>query len=109
MPEGIRHNRIEGNRGEIRIPSLGVVVSRMTRPVLIRRREVATPELGSFDLHAAYSYFNRHLWDDEDFDKEVVIYLGRRPLRVFRFDRSTMVVVEGSLRIEGVEPEWSEA
>lgn len=109
MPEGIRTNRIEGNRGEIRIPSLGVVVSRMTRPVLLRRREEATLELGSFDLHAACSYFNQFLWDDDDFTKEVVIYLGKRPLRVFQFGESKMVVAQGNLRIEGVEPEWPEA
>lgn len=106
MPEGIRIDRFEGTRGEIRIPSLGVVVARMTRPVLLRRREVASPELGSFDLHAAVSYFNQHLWDDPDYVKETVLYLGKKPLKVVFFSSSKLLKVEGSLRIEGVEPEW---
>jgi hypothetical protein len=109
MPSGIHLNRIEGSRGEIRIPSLGVVVARMTRPVLLRRREVASPELGRFDLHAAVSYFNQHLWDDQDFRKETVLYLGKRPLKVNFLASSKMLVVPGSLRMEGVEPEWQEA
>jgi hypothetical protein len=109
MPPGIHLNRLEGTRGEIRIPSLGVVVARMTRPVLLRRREVASPELGQFDLHAAVSYFNKHLWEDADFRKETVLYIGKRPLKVNFLARSSLLAVPGSLRMEGVELEWQEA
>lgn len=106
MPPGIRLNRIEGGRGEIRIPSLGIVVSRLNRPVLLRRREVATPELGQFDLHAAVSYFNQVLWDDPDFVKETVIWMGKRPLKILWLSGTSLIKVDGSLRIEGVE--WQE-
>jgi hypothetical protein len=81
-------------------------VARLKKPVLQRRREVATPELGSFDLSAAVSYFNRHLWDDPDYDKSIVIFLGKRPVKVFTFAGSQLTQSEGSLRVEGVEPEW---
>ena len=110
MPPGVFLNQIAGIRGEIRIPSIGVVVARLTKPQLHRRREVASPELGRFDLHAAVSYFNQHLWDDEDYDKEVRIWLSSRPkpVKVFLFENSQLSVVSGSLRIEGVEPEWQE-
>lgn len=107
MPPGVFMNRILATRGEITIPSLGIVVSRMTGPSLLRRREVADPELGRFDLHAAVSYFNQPLWDDPDFSKAVTIYIGRKPVKINLFERSTLLAVEGSLRIEGVEPEWS--
>lgn len=109
MPPGILVTRVEGTRGEIRIPSLGVVVGRLERPVLVRRREVASPELGRFDLHAAVSYFNQHLWDDPDFRKETVLWIGRQPRKIVVFEKTTLVKVDGSLRMEGVEPEWPEA
>lgn len=108
MPQGIFLTRIDGTRGEIRIPSLGIVVARMTKPVLHRRREVASPELGRFDLLAAVSYFNQSLWDDQDFRKEVQIWIGKKPVKVIFYEQSTMLAVEGSLRMEGVEPEWRE-
>lgn len=109
MPPGIRTNKFEGTRGEIKIPSLGILVSRLDKPVLLRRREAATPELGSFDLYAAVSYFNEHLWSDDDYPKEIVFYLGRVPLKVHFLTQSTLVKETGRLRIEGVEPEWHEA
>ena len=110
MP-GIRLNRIEGNKGEIRIPSLGVVVARMTSPVaLVRRREVATHELGSFDLHAAVSYFNQHLWEDQDYEKEIVMYLtNKRPVKIQTYEGSKLSKSGGELRVEGVEPEWQQS
>ena len=108
MPPGIFINEFRGQSGEIRIPALGVVVCRMTTPALLRRREVIDPELGRFDLHAAVSYFNQHLWDDPDFEKEVVLKIGREPVKVIRFSRTTLVLETGRLRMEGVEPEWRE-
>lgn len=108
MPPGIFVTRFEWTRGEIRIPSLGIVVSRLDRPVLLRRREVASPELGRFDLHAAVSYFNQPLWDDDDFRKEIVLWAGKRPRKIVVFEQTTLVKVDGSLRMEGVEPEWPE-
>lgn len=108
MPPGLNLGEVRWTRGEIRISALGVLVARLDDPVVIsRRREVATPELGRYDLHAAVSYFNQHLWDDADFKKDVVVYIGRKPVKVFTYEGTSVVHVPGSLRMEGVEYEWS--
>jgi hypothetical protein len=101
--------RIEASRGEVWIPTLSVLVSRMERPVLLRRREVATPELGLYDLHAAVSYFNRALWEDPAYEKTITLFLGKRPLRVRQLSGTNVVLLPGAIRIEGVDVEWLEA
>lgn len=109
MPPGIFQTRIVGSRGEIVIPSLGIQVARLTMPIsLLRRREVASPELGRFDLHAAVSYFNRPLWDDDDYRKVVRFFIGKRPYTVFTFTRTAVIWAPDTLRMEGVEPDWDE-
>lgn len=102
-------SRIEATRGEVWIPTLSVLVSRMERPVLLRRREVATPELGLYDLHAAVSYFNRALWSDPAYAKEITLYVGKKPLRVTQLNGTTVVLLPGAIRIEGVDVTWLEA
>lgn len=102
-------SRIEATKGEVWIPSLSVLVARMERPVLLRRREVATPELGLYDLHAAVSYFNRALWGDPAYAKTVTLYVGKRPLRVHQLGGTNVVLLPGAIRIEGVNIEWLEA
>lgn len=106
MPEGLFVSRIAATRGEVWIPSLGVLVARMEHPVLLRRREVADPELGLFDLHAAVSYFNLDLWQDRDFTKTITLWIGKKPLKVTDFDLTRVVLVERNLRIEGVNATW---
>lgn len=105
----IFQTQISGSRGEIVIPSLGIQVARLVVPIsLLRRREVASPELGRFDLHAAVSYFSKTLWDDPDYRKVVKFYIGKRPYEVFLFPKSVVVWETGNLRVEGVEPDWDE-
>jgi len=102
-------SRIEATRGEVWIPTISVLVARMDKPVLLRRREVATPELGLYDLHAAVSYFNRALWNDPAYAKEITLYVGKRPLRVSQKPGTNVVLLPEALRIEGVDVEWLEA
>lgn len=108
MPINFFTTRIEATRGEVWIPSLSVLVSRMERPVLLRRREVATPELGLYDLHAAVSYFNRALWSDPGYAKSITLFVGKRPLRVIQLSGTEVVLLPGAIRIEGVNVEWLE-
>lgn len=106
MPEGIFVSKIEGTRGEIRIPELGVLVAEMKRPVLMRRRgEDNGQDTGQFDLHAAVSYWNQHLWADEDWEKEFTVFVGKRPLKVTVLPTTKVTKVEQSLRMEGVKVE----
>lgn len=105
MPEALYVSRIEGSRGEIWIRSLGVLVGRLDRPVLYRRRGDDTPKVGQFDLHAAVSYLNGPLFEDEDFRKEITVFVGKRPLKVKLTDSSKIERVEQSLRITEVEAE----
>ncbi|HEX5016521.1 MAG TPA: hypothetical protein VFX15_02920 [Actinomycetes bacterium] len=107
---GILWNKIDGTRAEIQIPALGIVVARLMPPLaLVRRREVASPELGRYDLHAVVSYFNQPLWEDPDYQKAIKFWIGGRPRKVFMFDGTTLVRPDPkTLRMEGVEPEWDE-
>jgi len=109
MPEGLFTTRVSATRGEIWIPTLSILVARMDKPLLLRRREDATPELGPYDLHAAVSYFNRALWEDPEYDKEITLFMGKKPARVQLFERTNTVLLPGAIRIEGVFATWREA
>jgi hypothetical protein len=106
LPDGIAFpftSRIEGTRGEIWIPSIGVLVAEMKRPVLLRRRGDTGPNEGQFDLHAAVSYFNDALWTDKDFEKEFTVYVGKQPLKVEILPTTKVIKADQSLRMEGVK------
>jgi hypothetical protein len=106
MIEGIFIPRIQATRGEVWIPSLSVLVARMKHPVLLRRPEGTDPELGLFDLQAAVSYFNLALWEDEDWEKDITLWVGKKPLRVERLATSNVAASTEALRIEGVNATW---
>lgn len=110
MPVGIFLSRIEGTRGQVWIPSLGVLVGEMDRPVLLRRRgENVPPNSGQYDLHAAFRVgFNAHLFADDEFRKEYTVWVGKRPLKVTVDEQSNILLVDRNLRIEGVHAEWDE-
>ena len=108
MPEGMAMTRFEAHRGEIWIPSLSILVARLDKPVLLRRREDATPELGPYDLHAAYSYFNRALWADQEFEKTITLYAAKKPITVTMFELTSSVLMDGAIRIEGVTFQWQQ-
>ena len=111
MPNPINFftTRIELAKGEIWIPALSVLVARMEKPVLLRRREVATPELGQYDLHAAVSYFNRSMWTDPAYVKTITGFFGKKPLTVLLRSETNVVLLPGAIRIEGVDIAWQEA
>lgn len=105
MPEGLFLSRIQGTRGEIRIPSLGVLVAEMKTPLLLRRRGDNGPDAGQFDLHAAVSYWSQALWDDGDWDKEFTVFIGKRPLKVLVLPTTKVTKQDQQLRMEGVKVE----
>lgn len=106
--QGIYIPRIQATKGEVWITALSVLVGRLERPVLLRRREETDPELGRYDLHAAVSYFLADLYEDDDFQKDITLWIGKRPLKVIVLGKSETLIVPGSLRIEGVNAEWLE-
>ncbi len=101
-------SRIDGTRGEIWIPSLGILVAKLDRPSIIYRPEGTTPTVGQRDLQAGYSYLQTSLLDDEDFAKQWTVWIGRRPLKVVLHEDSRIEVIEHArnLRVEGVDIEW---
>ena len=95
--------RIDGTRGEIRIPELGVLVAEMKRPVLLRRRADDGSDTTEFDLHAAVFYWNDYLWSDPDWTKEFTVFIGKEPLKLTVLPTSKVIRDHQSLRIEGVK------
>ena len=111
MSIGMFTSRIMATRGEVWIPSLGILVARLDRPLLTRRPgDTATPLVGQWDLQASYSFLNPDLLQDEEFRKSWTLWVGRRPLTVmFREDTKTEVIAHAShMRIEGVDIEWQQ-
>lgn len=92
---------IAGKEGSIRIPSLGTVIGQFASWKLKRRGD-GGPNEGLYDLHAALSYVNPHLFNHPE-------YADRREIRL-RLNRQTEFRVDGgqarldgrNLTIEGV-------
>lgn len=78
MPHGL-FQKISGVKGEVRITSLGALIGTMSQWSLTRRGGENGADEGDdlYDLRAVFSYLNPHLWADEDYDKEIVVTLGR--------------------------------
>jgi hypothetical protein len=107
---GIFTSRIEGTRGEIWIPTLGILVARLTRPMLNMRPEGTTPTVGQRDLQAAYSYLQVALLGDPDFTKRWTVWVGKRPLTITLHEDSKIELIEHAkvMRVEGVDIEWQQ-
>lgn len=104
MPHGI-FQRISGTKGEVRIPLLGALIGTMSQWQLIRRggEDGAEEGNGLYDLRAVFSYLNPHLWEDDDYAKEIVVTLGRtRQFRVQRASDEEMVLIGRTLLMKGV-------
>jgi hypothetical protein len=58
---------------------------------------------GLYDLRAVFSYLNPYLWEDEDYDKEIVVTLGRsKQFRVQKANDEETVFVGRTLLMKGV-------
>ena len=102
MSRGI-FQRLTGKAGEIRIESLGVLVGTMTHWTLARRGDdVPNPEL--YDLYAVFSYVNPHLWDDNEYQKQITVKVGKDTFRLEQQDGfATIMDGRKSMRMPGVK------
>jgi hypothetical protein len=104
VPHGI-FQKIQGIKGECRIPTLGALIGTMSQWTLTRREgeDGASDGDGLYDLRAVFSYLNPHLWEDEDYAKEIVVTLGRtKQFRVHKANGEETVLVGRSLLMKGV-------
>ena len=94
--------RISGKEGQVRIESLGVLVGTFASWSLMRRGDDG-PRADLYDLHAAFSYVNPHLWGDDDYEKVVTITIGKDVFRIAQ-EEGFPTVIDGrrSLHMEGV-------
>lgn len=102
---GFYFTRMSGVVGEVVIPTIGLSIGTMLNWTLVRREETP-PELGEWDLHAVFSYLNRHAWDSPNWDKTILVTIGKKGRgKQYRLElTSGRTVLEGhGLLIEGVK------
>lgn len=105
MPHGI-FQRFNGQKGRVLIPALGAHIGTMNQWELRRRGGDDDPKSGTYDLRAVFSYINPHLWHDADYEKEVIVEMGRGnqhlQLRVHLIDAEETVLRDRTLLAKGV-------
>jgi len=95
---------MSGMEGEVTIPSLGALIGTFSKWQLTRREEYRR-KTGEFTLRGVFSYINPLLWNEESFQKEITIRLGRQRAYRLEINDEAKVVLEGrALTIEGVTP-----
>jgi hypothetical protein len=67
---------ISGVGGGIEVPFIGIHVATVAGWQLKRRGDEG-PDAALFDLHASLSFVNQAIWADKDYEKEVILELGR--------------------------------
>lgn len=97
--------RIEGRRGNVAVPTIGLEIGSMDYWALTRRED--TPSgVEEWDLRAAFSYVNAFAFEKRA-DKQIFIWLGdpKRGGKQFRLDATTgRTVLDGkSLLMEKVK------
>lgn len=105
MPHGI-FQRFSGVKGRVTIPALGAHIGTMAQWDLRRRGGDDDPKSGTYDLRAVFQYINPHLWNDPDYEKYVVVEMGRGvqriQLRVNAADAEETVLRGQTLLMKGV-------
>ena len=97
--------RISGVKGDVRIPALGALIGTMSQWSLTRRggEDGASNGDGLYDLRVVFSYLNPHLWEDEDYTKQIVVTLGRtKQFRVQKANDEVTVLTGRTLLMKGV-------
>lgn len=105
MQQTVLFGRIEGVGGGIDVPFIGIHVATITQWRLVRRGDDGR-DAALFNLHAALSFVNRAIWEDPEYEKEVIVQLGRTRIR-YRIDQSEgfkTALTGKSLTMEGVTP-----
>jgi hypothetical protein len=105
LPHGV-FQQIRGVTGDVRIPTLGALIGSFAEWSLTARGNEDGEADGLYDLRATFSYLNPHLWEDEDYSKEIVVVLGKgRQAKQFRVQKANgeeTVLVGRSLLMKGV-------
>lgn len=103
MSHGI-FQKMRGVKGKVWIPSLGAMIGTMAEWHLTRRGGEGTADgSGLYDLRAVFSYLNLYLWDDNDYEKEIVIVLGKtKQFRVRKVNDEETVLADRTLLMKGV-------
>lgn len=95
-------NRIEGFGGRIEVPHVGIHVGSISHWRLTRRGDDGR-DADLFDLHASLSFVNRAIWEDESYEKVVIVKRPRGEFIVERQDPEMRVSVNVKMLImEGV-------
>jgi len=88
--------------GLVEIPFLGAKVGELSSWNLQRRGDEG-PEAGLYDLHAVFSFVSEALWNDDEYQKAILLNLS--PNKQFRVQQEPgwrTVLSERSLLMEGV-------
>lgn len=95
---------ITGREGSVRIPALGALIGQMASWSLKRRGD-GGPNEGSYDLRAALSYVNPHLFSHPQYStkREIKVRLNKQTEYLIKETTATRVVLDGTtLTMEGV-------
>jgi len=107
MPRGL-FQKISGEQGSVTIPTLGVQVGTMSQWRLTLRpaADGSDDSDGLYDLRAVFNQFQPYLWEDEDYEKLIVVVLGRGKQRLqFRVQKASgeaTVLTGRTLLMKGV-------
>jgi len=92
---------LRGEEGYIEAKYIGAPIGTFVSWSLTRRGE-AGPAAGLYDLYAVFRYVNTALFEDPDYEKEIVLKLSKsKRLRIVGGQRTELVGKQ--LRMEGVE------
>jgi len=88
--------------GIVDIPFLGAKVGEFTSWTLTRRGDTGQ-DAALYDLHASFSFLSKALWDDDEYEKRILVNLN--PFKQYRLEQvpgMRTVLQDKSLLIEGV-------
>lgn len=93
---------LSGKDGRITSPYLGAVVATMDGWTLTRRGE-SGPDAALYDLRASFSFFQRAMWEDDDWPKRIEVDISRNATyEVKQQPGYSTTFKEGQLTVEGV-------
>lgn len=76
------HKFLEGSNGRIEVTDTGLLVGKISHWTL-RRKADQGPDSDFWDFHATMQFVMAALWDDPEYEKTVLVQLGRGSLAVW--------------------------
>lgn len=70
------YKRLEGPNGRIEVPHLGLLIGRIAHWTLTRRADTGA-DADFFDLHAHLAMVNPALFNDPEYEYEVIVQFGK--------------------------------